>query len=270
MKMNVSHIIRYYFLNVLITTILFILFNSSLKAQENYIATHDDSLALENVIVEKYYVADSTDYADTTGGVLPKGSITYRIYIDLKPGYSLQVVYGNQKHEMYLRTTTKFFNNRECAAVTGYNIDARKINKNSIALDSWVTMGAATRLHTGVLKSEDPDGSLMERKTLNKADGLTKGVMPTFKVFNIDLRFFNDENNATNFYTTNGGWAALEGVKGPTAENRILIAQLTTNGILTFALNIQIGTPTHHAVKFVAHDPENSEIEFKGLTNTKL
>jgi hypothetical protein len=240
--------------------------SKALFAQDIYRISHNDSLALENVIVEKYYIADSNDYADTTGGLLPKGSITYRIYIDMKPDYSLQLVYGDKKHELFISTSTLFFNNTECMAQTGFNIDAKKINNNTIALDSWITLGAASRLHTGILKAEDTDGSsYLKRPAFINADGLTKGNLPTFKVFNLDLNFFNNDSTATRFFTNNGGWGALGGVKGPNSENKVLIAQLTTNGKLSFEMNIQIGTPTRGVVKFVAKNPEGSEIQFKGL-----
>jgi hypothetical protein len=246
---------------------LFIITNiSPIQAQEKYVATHDDSLALENVITEVYYVSDSSDLADTSGGVLSQGAVTYRIYIDMKPGYSLQMVYGNQKHELFIKTDTKFFNNQECGALTGFNVDARRINDNSVALDSWITMGAATRLHTGILKADDKDGSVIKRATLDNTDGLTKGELPNFKIFNLDLNFFNDPKNASDFRTNNGGWAAPGGVKGPTNDNRVLIAQLTTNGKLNFELNIQIGTPTGGYVQFVAKRPEGSEIQSNKLT----
>jgi hypothetical protein len=238
----------------------------SLCAQDSYVKTHNDSLALENVIVEKYYIADSIDTVDTTGGYIPKGSVTYRIYIDMKPGYSLQVVYGDKKHELSIKTTTKFFNNKESCALTGFNIDPRIINKNSVALDSWLTMGAATRIHSGVLKSEDKDSSIIHRSGLTNTDGLTKGNLPLFKVYNLDLNFFNSEN-AVDFFLDDGGWAAMGGVKGPTDENRVLIAQLTTDGKITFKFNIQIGTPSGGFIQFVPNDPVGPEIKFAALTN---
>ena len=237
----------------------------SLSAQQPYTATHIDSLALEKVIVEEYYTSNLTDYADTSGGILPKDSRTYRIYIDMMPDYSLQLVYGDKKHDLLINTTTRFFNNKECAALTGFNIDAKKINNNTVALDSWLTLGAASRLHTGILKSEDADGSWLTRPAFKNADGLTKGNLPTFKVYNLDLNFFNNDSTAAKFSANNGGWAALGGVKGPTSENRVLIAQLTTNGKLSFRINIQIGTPTGGSLKFVAKNPEGMEIKFNGL-----
>jgi len=236
----------------------------TVKAQNNY--SHQDSLPLENIIVEKYYISDSTDYSDSIKGILPEGSITYRIYVDMKPDYKLQVVYGDEKHELFIKTSTRFFNNTECSAYTGFNIDAKKINDNTNALDSWITLGAASRLHTGILKSEDNDGSILKRNTLNQSDGLTKGVLPNFKIFNLDLNFFNNTKDAALFSTNNGAWAALGGVKGPTLENRVLIAQLTTDGKLSFNISVQIGKPNGDYIKFVSNDPDESEIKFDGLS----
>lgn len=243
--------------------------NISLLAQESYTITHNDSLALESVIVERYYVSDSTDYIDTTADALPKGSITYRIFIDMKPGYSLQLVYGNKDHELVIETSATFFNNQECRAETGFNIDAKKLHTGTFALDSWITMGAASRLHTGIPREEDNDGFsfITNRNSLNKIDGLTKGVLPNFQIFNLDLKFFCADTHASKFNTINGGWAALGvEIKGPTPANRVLIAQLTTNGKLAFALNVQIGTPTGGSLKFVANNPKISEMNFDGLT----
>jgi len=242
--------------------------NSSLSfAQASNTISHDDSLALENVIVEKYYEYIPGDYTDTIPDTYPKGATTYRIYIDMKPGYSLQAVYGTPKHELFLKTSTTFFNDPTCLAETGFNIDAKKLHLGAVALDSWITMGAASRLHTGILKSEDDSlySFVRNRKSLNNVDGLTKGVLPNFQVFNIDLKVFNNDSTASIFSTNDAAWAAMGGVKGPTPENRVLIAQLTTTGKLSFALNVQIGIPTGGSVKFVANNPEGSEIKFEGL-----
>lgn len=246
----------------------FFLFSANLLiAQGNNAITHEDSLALENVIVERYYVSDSTDYTDTTGNALPKGSVTYRVFIDMKPGYTLQSVYGSPTHELFLKTSTTFFNDTECYAETGFNIDAKKLQLGSVALDSWITMGAASRLHTGIPRSEDKDGSMLitNRHSFDESDGLTNGVLANFRIFNLDLNFFDGDSIVSNFSTFDGGWAAMGGIKGPTPENKVLIAQLTTNGKLTFSLNVQIGKPNGGYMQFVATESKGSEIQFKGL-----
>jgi hypothetical protein len=170
---------------------------------------------------------------------------------------------------LYLKTTTSFFNNTQIMAETGFNIDAKSLHIGTIALDSWITMGAASRLHTGIPRSEDSDefSFITNRKSLSKIDGLTKAALPKFQLFNVDLSSFDSTNTANCFSTRNGGWAALGGVVGPTPENRVLIAQLTTNGKLSFGINVQIGTPSGGSVQFVYRDTEGSGIQFEGLTN---
>lgn len=240
----------------------------SIYAQESYVLSHSDSLALENVIVEKYFVYNPDDHSDSTFIALPEGSVTYRIFIDMLPDYSLQTVYGDENHELFFKTTTSFFNDEECFASTGFNIDAKKLHVGNVALDSWITMGAASRLHTGILRSEDEYGGfsfIPQFDSLSKADGLTKGVLPNFKLFNLDLSFFKNKNDLNYFSTNDGAWAALGGVTGPTSENRVLIAQLTTNGKFSFALNLQIGTPSGGFIQFVAKNPKNSQILYEGL-----
>src|SRR5687768_3458940 len=71
---------------------------------------------LEGIQVEKYYVSDANDATGSTAngaGVLPAGSITWRIYADLAPGYTLQAVYGVPGHNLVINTTTGFYNNED-------------------------------------------------------------------------------------------------------------------------------------------------------------
>lgn len=240
------------------------------QAQQKSELSKADKSALEGIIVESYYVSDSADYVDSLGDVLKSGAITYRIYVDMKPDYTLQLIYGSQKHPLSIQTSTTFYNNADCGALIGYNVNYLKINRGKYALDSWITINSATNHYAGILKSHDKDGSIIERHSLNKADGLTNGNLPTIKPFNLDMNFFDNDSNAVVFSTTNGGWAAISGVKsgvkGPTTDNRVLIAQLTTNGILSFELNVQLGTPSGGVVNFVAKNPESSEIKFEALT----
>jgi hypothetical protein len=251
----------------LLIVLMFLSFSANIEAQYKFVLTHEDSTALENVIVEKYYTATASDCADTSFGKLKEGSVTYRIYIDMKPGYTLQMVYGDKFHDLVIQTSTYFFNNTYLESITGYNVNTKDINKNTVALDSWITMGAASKVHTGILLAEDKDGSVLTRPEFAKADGLTNGIFPTLKAFNLDLNFFKDKKDAKIFSANNGAWAALGGggVKGPTESNCVLIAQLTTDGTLSFHLNVQIGTPLHAWVKFVSQNPGSGEIANKSL-----
>jgi len=241
----------------------------SIHAQPKKELTDVDKKALEAVIIEKYHVSDSTDYADSLGGVLPLGSVTYRIYIDLKPDYTLQAIYGDPKHELRLQTTTTFYNNSYCGALIGYNVNLLKINDGNYAFDSWITINSASNYYAGVLLSEDNDSSVITKKSFEKADGFTNGNLPMIRPFNVDFKCFQGGAKDSLFSTKNGGWCGFSGIKagskGPTSDNKILVAQLTTTGKLSFELNIQVGTPSGEAVKFVAKNPEGAEIQFDGL-----
>lgn len=247
---------------------LILLNETSLNAQVRTKITEADKLALEGVFIEKYYQATKEDIKDTTGGILPEGSITYRIYVDLKEGYHLQAVYGVPKHEFFFKTTTTFFNNNNGGGQSGDQILDRKINDNTVALDSWVTIGVATKDRFGVPKTDDTDGSLIKRATLDKADGLViAGQTQKLLYYGLNLDFFSDTKSASYFHSDNGSLAVVGGGKGSTPVNKVLIAQLTTNGKLSFELNVQVGTPTGGTVQFVAKNPEGEEIQFKQLTH---
>lgn len=227
--------------------------------------TASDKTSLEGIIVEKYYSVSKEDLKDTAAA-LPKGAVTYRIYADLREGYHLQAVYGVQNHPMFLKTTTSFYNAKE-GVQSADQLNDKNINEHAAALDSWVTIGMATKARFGVLKTEDTNGSVISRKGLDKQDGLLEGGV-TQKLLNygLDLSFFNKEKDTSYFYADNGSWAVIGGGKGPAKTNKVLIAQLTTNGKLSFELNVQIGTPRGNTVQFVAKDATGAEIQFKQLT----
>lgn len=227
-----------------------------------------DCGALEQITVETYYIGNADDAADTDGAGVPQltaGAKTYRIYVDLKPGYSLESVYGDGTHGLNLTTTTEFWNNTDRGDVTGDLIDAGRLDENTVALDSWLSMGAASEDHWGVLKSADTDGSIVGGANndggsngvpggllvnadinagipLTTADGLTPGTVPAVTAVGVDLSMFSDVPGAS-FNVTNGAWAVLGGTIGGTPENKVLIAQLTTSGQLSFNLNMRVHIP---------------------------
>lgn len=261
-----------------ITIIFVCLFVCCFKlfSQDNVPFTKNDLKALKNVIIEKYYIATDEDIKDTIGGKLAEGSITYRIFIELKKGYTLSAVYGTTSHPLFIETSTCFFNDTLLGSKTPDLISDKDINEHNIALDSWVSMGATTIFHNGITKKEDKDGALLKNKAqLSNADGYEFG--DTFKTlyFGDNLKFFHDSINAKRFYADNFAWSNLLGAEGVTPKNRILIAQLTTNGILSFELNIQVKTPEGNIIRFVSSKPEktlevNQTIPFVEVQNRKL
>jgi hypothetical protein len=239
----------------------------NVHAQSAYIPTKEDKKALEAVIVEKYYTATETDIKDTVGGIIPEGTVVYRVYLDLLPKYTLQSVFGSEAHPLYIETSTSFHNDTHYGKSTGDKIVSKIFNRHNVILDSWLSMGAASDFYNGVLKSDDTDGTVItNKKDLSKVDGLLYGNVYSVVFFGNDLKFFLDSLQPKRFYTNNGAWANLKGAVGPTDDNKILIAQLATNGTLSFELNIQLGTPTGGTVQFVARKPENAEVIGKDLT----
>jgi len=248
---------------------------------------------LENIIVEKYYISDANDAAaNTIGGVLPIGSTTYRIYVDMLPDYNFQAAFGIPGHELRLETSTLFFNNEDYGS-TAPTFSKNNSRKNTVMLDSWLSVGAACSGNFGVLKSEDNGASnnvntcvgCNVTQVLQNADPaagialtlqdglmLVTGRSPktvTSVGISTELAIFNNQNDGTNgpvFSTTNGSWAALGGAEGAdTNTNKVLIAQITTDGVFKFKLNIQIGTPSGGVEQYVAENAVNNEILFPAL-----
>ncbi len=239
---------------------------------------------LEKIIVEKYYVSTSADSIGSVG-TLPVGSTTYRVYVDMLPGYRFQALYGNSDHTLKINTSTSFFNNEDRGATTANAIAYAKLKTNTVALDSWVSVGASAAGQFGVLKSEDNGAvNLLTLNSLLKNNAAAMGIPLTTQDGNLagspeavtlvgftnELSVFDATSLAGGtFSTNNAAISALSGATGPTAENRVLIGQFTTNGVFTFELNIQIGTPTPGvSEKYVAANPLTGEFTIPSLILT--
>ncbi len=242
---------------------------------------------LESIIVEKYYVSNAVDAAGSVG-TLPTGSVTYRFYVDMLPGYKFQAAYGAPAGNDVLTfsTTTSFFNNEDRGAVTP-SYTKTQARGNSVMLDSWLSVGAGCAANYGILKSEDDGVANVVNNSspimlqnndasagipLTTQDGLIAGTpqaVTTVGQTDGQATIFDATSQAGSTFTlTDGAWSALSGATGPTASNRVLIAQLTTDGILTYALNIQIGTPTSGVQRYVHDTPNGTEVDLPSLSGT--
>lgn len=245
---------------------------------------------LEKIIVEKYYISTAKDTvgADSTG-YLPIGSVTYRIFADLQPVYRLQAVYGVPEHELRIETTTRFFNSAVSDGRSANDIQPLQLVNGALLLDSWVSVGAATVDYLGVLKADDDSVISYAAKNihgilknndpeagipLSEKDGMKYlRYQPATQYYNLehDLKIFEYQYKDSMkglFSTRDGAWASYGGSVGPQPENRILIAQLTTDGVLSFELNMQLAVPNGGVEKFVARNPGEGEVEFPGLKYT--
>lgn len=233
-----------------------------------------DCGAVEEILLERYYVADASDADDSDGGELPEGAVTWRVYVDLKPGYILQTVFGSSDNVLRIETTTEWFNNEDRGEEFGDVLPANRLGDNTVALDSYLTIGAASDEHLAILKDDDTDGQIVagdendggsegaaggllinEDPTtglpLTEADGLTEGGIVSastgqpsaITTIGLDASMFADENSSESLIGDNGAWSVLGGFIGPNEGNRILIAQLTTTGDVNIELNLRVGIP---------------------------
>ena len=234
-------------------------------------AWYNASAQLEKVIVEKYYVSDANDFTDTFGGIVPIGSTTYRIYIDLAPGSILKKIYGDANHPFSIESTAPFFNHESDGQTFAKDFVKNRYLEGTVALDTWLTLGQTTKTQAGktyfgVLKNQDIDGSfigginndggselistgLLVNNDVNagipltQADGMdTMATIPS-SWSHLGLLDFTTGSDSTMFgsivekneFTSNNFYLANSGTKGLDLDsNQILIAQLTTTGEISF------------------------------------
>lgn len=242
---------------------------------------------LEKIIVEKFYISNANDSkVNDVGGVLPVGSVTYRVYVDMLKGYKFQSCYGTEipERRLTIATTTKFFNNEDRGARFP-TFNKNSLRQNTLMLDSWLSVGAGCAGHFGVPKYLDDgentvanaDGVLLNADpeagiSLVQQDGLLVGQPQPVIAAGIEdqLALLDDNNEATTgiLTTINGLWGAAGGSRGAdTTENIVLIGQFTTDGEFSFELNIQLGTPELGGVEqYVAKNPEGLERTIPSLT----
>lgn len=246
---------------------------------------------IHGVFVERYYVSDSLDATDTICGGLPVGSVTYRIYVDLDSGSKLLRIYGDASHLLEFRSTESFFNHFTDGQTFGKDISKSRYAENTVALDSWLTLGQVTRnaarTYFGVPKPMDTDGSFVGGSNndggsaaisgglltnadstagipLTVADGNdTLSVAPTNWFSNGIIDPVTGDDSTVfgslvqgNHFSSSNAFLANSGTVGKIpADNLVLVAQLTTTGDLSFKINIvvqQPSTPFPVEVKYVA------------------
>lgn len=239
---------------------------------------------LEGIILEKFYISTKEDNCKPElSGHLAPGSITYRIYVDLKPGYTFQAAYGTPNHELYIKSSNLFYNHVEYGAEYPNRIPLRTYSRNTSRLDSWLSAGGAGENQIGVLKTEDDTLNVFKTsgaylKNYSKKMGISLEVVdgmkeqynltfPTFYQMDSTIKGLGTITNTNTISTNNGAWASMgKGSQGADSlSNKVLIAQLTTDGKLSYQLNLLIGTPDGKSEKYVAHNPIEGEFTHPDL-----
>ncbi len=254
-----------------------------------FIATAAQSQdAIKKVIVETYYVSDDNDATDTTGGILESGSKTYRIYIQMKPGCKLTKIYGDNNHTLKIASTANFFNNIDRGKTFGKDISKSNYNNNTVALDTWLTIGETTKssaiTYFGILKSQDNNGSFIGGVNNDGGSaGITNGLLTNNdSLAGIPLTIADGMDTMTNIpsnwsnngfidlisgvdstifgsvkigneFISNNAYLQNSGVTGVIPDsNQVLVAQLTTKGDISFELNVEIIEIDGTVSKYVA------------------
>lgn len=234
---------------------------------------------IENVIVETYYISDANDTvaaADPDAGPLDLGAKTYRVYLDLCSDCSLRAIYGDTAHPLEITSTAVFFNHYNRGKSFGHMVNNAALHQGLAGLDSWLSFRAASIARFGILKEDDPNGNeiagpendagLLANQDvaigipLTTADGLmtdtSSAVPPGFYSIGISLdTTFGDSARVTSFVSDSTIiGCSTPGVKGVTADNVLLVAQLTTSGELAFRLNVEIEKGDGSVIRYVATD----------------
>lgn len=245
---------------------------------------------VEKVFVEVYYVSDKDDATNLNGSILPEGSKTYRVFVDLLPGYKLRKLYGDKNHPVLFSSTAPVFNHQEDGVSLAYNLNKNRYFDNTVALDSWLTIGQTSRSGNdvvfGIPKINDINGSFIgglnnDGGSESIAAGLLKnsnpeagipltiadGMMPNANkpsewinqgFFDIvtgeDLTIFGSTQTGNSFKSYDAFIQNSGSVGVLQDSNHILIAQITTQGDLSFKLNLEIEDLSGNIKKYVSTD----------------
>lgn len=258
-------------------------------------------LGLEDVIIETYYVANANDIAFSGVDPLPAGAKTYRMYVDMAPGWELQAIYGatnvgtGEVDTLVFRSTAPFWNHTDFGGLYGYNIQASRLDDNTVGLDSWLSTGRSSGSSGGtsavleVLPSEDTNGALpthphtpanllintdpLAGLPLTTEDGnlpftssITWTATPGLEGI-LDPVLNNVNSSALEVVVVDGALGVTVSLVGPTAANRVCIGQFTTAGVLSGQINLQLRRISDNLVEqYVAATPGAGQFTDPALT----
>ena len=239
---------------------------------------------LKEVFVEKYYTLGKNDYQKSNvSGATEKGLVTYRIYVELDSGFTLQAVYGSPTHLLKFSSTKSFYNHPGIGNTHPNIIPDKSLKKNLTILDSWITIGACAESFFAVplkyqtkafpvviewekgyfenSKGRDTDFSFRDAPGMiyRESDSL-----PQLTMYQIDepLKGLFAETKQSEILIENGAWACMgKGASAPKPyKNALLIAQLTTSGKVSYQMNLVVGTPNGKSIRYVASNPTSEEL----------
>jgi len=195
------------------------------------------------------------------------GLTTYRVFIDLEKDHVLQTIYGDRKHTLTLSTSTTFYNDSVHGVAFGEQMKSSSLREGLGWADSFLAFGFASDSHKAVPMHLDGDKNILRSARQQAVRGERDGLMhadrvPTTTNMNVATGYVNGVKGSL-IQTDNGGWGVLGGVKGSTPENFVLVAQLTTDGTLDYALNVQVRTPDGTVVRCTPDPTDNTEERYQ-------
>ncbi|MFM7104272.1 MAG: hypothetical protein ACKOW8_02040 [Flavobacteriales bacterium] len=236
---------------------------------------------LEGILLEKFYEVNEKDRSvQHLSGVIDEGAITWRIFLDLEPGYRFQAAYGTTEHPLELNSTAVIYNHNGYGNYCPNVIMEKFFHQDILFLDSWFSTGAATetqlaiprgydidrqhdfiRFEKGFLENDlgDGNGKLAMRDGMDDAETM---VFPTFYHMDEAQKQMMTTAVSNHVVIEDGAWAAMgKGALGldSLGRNHLLIAQITPAGDLECKLNIMIGTPDGKSLRYVYANPQENE-----------
>jgi hypothetical protein len=245
---------------------------------------------LERIRVEKYHVATQADHdlsvsLDGADGVTPLevGAVTYRIYVDMLPGYRMQFAYWNENHSLEIISANEIYNRSGSSYKPNYTRNSLLSSTVINNYDSWVSMGSATSVNTTqanwvVRKDLDSDGTVdgyyFTGGTGYPALGPIAPDVATAQASELQNLLGDGSANGTQFIKGGDGQFLLAGswynigtassspsVYPTGTNNEVCIAQITTLGRFQFKLNIQVVRNSDNVSEYYVHSNP-------GLTST--
>lgn len=215
---------------------------------------------LEGIFVEKYHTVSTEEAALDSN--LTEGTVTYRVFVDLDEEYELHSLFGDNIHSLTINTTTEFYNSTNKGVTYAFEVSESDINEYpELTFDSWLAMGTYGEKFWAITLAEDTVDGIIDGYIQNE-----QLITPSFS--NIQpVSNFNSEMGNGNF-KTNDILLSADGVQGPTASNKILIGQFTTDGELSFELNLNVkksGSNNNNEI-YVAREGGNDNIQFPELS----
>jgi len=245
-----------------------------------FLSSFNSNAQIERLIIEKYYISgpnDTITFADDIKP-LPLNSVTYRVFVDLAEGSKLYELFGTTDHPFIVTSDSLFFNQTKRGQSFGDKINENILDDNTLALDTWLSLGWASRIHAGIPKEYDSDGSIEQIKNNNDGVlknnnpesgiplGISDGLLPRVNTYTfvssglidvfsgVDSSIFGNASVKNSLFAENFSFRANEGVTGTSAENIILLAQLTTAGDLKFSFNMTVENSSGTITKYVGKD----------------